>query len=128
MKFKITLIVTILLTACVFDSGGSEIVDDYTIGWIDTKCTMTIVRGPIGQMDGQIYSIGWNADFIIAKRHPNCDQSITDYFIIDIAKNAVGSEDARIGVFGPFNEIDFKLKRDEFRLPNSMDFTLEPYR
>mgnify|MGYP000322774759 CR=1 FL=1 len=126
MKFKIILIVTILLTACVFDSGGSEIVDDYTISWIDTKCTMTIVRGPIGQMEGQIYSIGWNADFIIAKRHPKCDQSITDYFIIDIEKNAVGSEDARLGVFGPFNEVDFKLKRKEFRLSNSMDFTLEP--
>lgn len=43
-------------------------------------------------MEGQIYHIGWDSNYIIAKRHPDCDKSKTDYFIIKFK----GSEPFRL--------------------------------
>jgi len=126
MKLKLILLATLLTTSCSFFDRSSEIVGDYTFGYIDSRCEMTIFYGPIWQMDGQIYAIGWDEDFIIAKRNPDCNKSITDYFIIDIAKNSVGSEDSFLGVFGPFTENEFILKREYFGVPQTMSFTLEP--
>ena len=137
MKISITVIFGIVLTSCgLFDSDSEGITGEYTIGWIDTECTRTIRYGPIGQMEGEIYELGWDEDFILAKRHPFCKKSETDFFIIDINKNAgrgkvdVGGRkdipciyDCRFGVFGPYNEETFNSKRRELGVPGALRFT-----
>ena len=59
----------------------------------------------------------------LAKRHPECDQGVTDYFIIDINKNA---RSVKAGVFGPFNEHEFINRRESLGVPESLGFSLNP--
>ena len=115
-----------MLTGCVFDSGSKTLVGEYSVGWIDISCTMTIYNGPLGLMEGQIYHVGWDSDFIIAKRHPDCDKSKTDYFIIDIKENQKEKYSQTKGVYGPLDLERFNQLFGQLGIPKSVTFSYEP--
>ena len=126
MSKLIVFLVYIILSGCVFDSGSKDLVGEYNVRWIDTGCTMTIARGPAGLMEGQIYHLGWNEDFIIAKRHPECKQDETDYFIIDIKENQIEQYSQTRGVYGPLTESQFKIIFTELGIQKNLVFNYEP--
>jgi len=113
---KLILVSSLLVSCGIFDSGGKELVGGYSVGWVDTPCSMQLYHGERGITKGQVFSVGFNNKFIIAKRHPECNQNITDYFIIKV--NDI--------VFGPLNENEFMQKRKELGVPINLDFTLNP--
>lgn len=120
---KIFILYSSLVSCAWFDSGEKKIIGDYVVGWIDISCSMSIIKDHHFQMKGQIYAVGWNEEFIIAKRHPECNQDITDYYIIDINKNSLS---VKAGVFGPFNENEFIHQKTAHKVPNEIGFTLKP--
>lgn len=124
---KYLLIILFTIPGCgLFDSGSKTLVGEYSVGWIDTSCSMAISIGPLGMMEGQIYHIGWNNDFIIAKRHPNCDKSKTDYFIIDINENQKEHHSQSRGVYGPLDKKAFDKAFVELGIPKSVSFSFKP--
>ena len=127
MKHLITITAVCLLNACgVFDSGSTNLTGEYDVGWIDTGCSMKIYRGPLGLMEGQVFHLGWNQDFIIAKQHPNCDQAETSYFIINIKENQSVAFSQTDGVYGPMDEYRFLELFKEMGIPKEVRFTYEP--
>lgn len=119
------LALSLSISSCVFDGSTHGLVGDYQIGWIDTECSMTVSRGPIGLFEGKVVELGWDSDFILVKRHQRCDSSNEDYFIIDIDRDMEGSEDQRMGVFGPFAHDEFIAERTELNVPKDLGFTLK---
>lgn len=127
MKFISYLFILVTLSGCgLFDGGSKHLTSEYDIGWIDTGCTMTIYRGPIGLMEGKIHHVGWNEDFIIAKQHPECDESRTSYFIINIRENQSVASSQTVGVYGPLTAEDFHSQFDRMGIPKELVFSYEP--
>ena len=117
----------IILSGCgLFDSDFTTLVDDYSVGWIDSSCSMTLYNGPLAIMEGQIYQIGWNEEFIIAKRHPDCNRTLTDYFIVDIKENQKVQYSQTAGVYGPLSLDAFNEKLIALGVPSSVTFNFEP--
>ncbi|MDO3384856.1 hypothetical protein QWI17_03270 [Gilvimarinus sp. SDUM040013] len=126
MKSYLFVIVLILAGCGLFDSGSKTLVGEYSVGWIDISCTMKIYNGPLGLMEGQIYHVGWDNDFIIAKRHPNCDKSKTDYFIIDLQENQTEKYSQTKGVYGPLDLDQFNQMFGQLGIPKSVAFSYKP--
>lgn len=115
------------LSGCgLFDNGSKNLVGEYDVGWIDTGCSMKIYRGSLGLMQGQIYHVGWNNDFIIAKQHPNCDQAVTLYFIINIKENQSVAYSQTVGVYGPLVENEFQRLYKKMGISSEVKFSYEP--
>ena len=113
------------LTSCgVIDGDSTSLVGGYSVGWVDSKCSMQIYHGEKGLTEGQIYYVGWDERFIIAKRHPNCNNKLTDYFIVEVDAES----DNRLEglVHGPYNFEQFEQQRLRLKVSETLEFTLEP--
>ena len=127
MKVIFYLLLVFTISACgLFDSGSKNLTTEYDVGWIDTDCSMKIYRGPLGLLEGQIFHVGWNSDFIIAKQHPECDKDETMYFIINIKENQSVAYSQTEGVYGPLPESEFRKLYKEMGIPSEVKFTYEP--
>ncbi len=63
---------------------------------------------------GDIFAIGHNDSFIIAKQHQNFNEE-TNYYLINIKKNEeVNSK----GIYGPLNNIEFEKMKANFNIKN----------
>ena len=118
MKIRkpICMIGFLILSSChLFDNGSDQIIGKYEIMWIDTHNTRSIGErtGPTGSwtlVPQYVFAVGHNSDFIIAKQHPTSgfesgyeiDQTITNYFIIDIRSETK--------VLGPMDRLEFDKK------------------
>jgi hypothetical protein len=84
------------ISSCAwFDqSDHKRIIGDYEVGWNDLVRNRNITK-PIKDcsgcfnvlVDGYVFAIGHNDNFIIAKQHLGNDTATTYYFIIDINGN-----------------------------------------
>jgi hypothetical protein len=81
---------------------------------------------PSGSVDlviGQtVFAVGWNAEFIIAKRHPSegteatkINKSVTEFYILNVATEKL---------VGPLNEVEFWKQRSLLGVPGDLGFTL----
>jgi hypothetical protein len=126
MKLIQIFLLSFFLAACgLYEPPDIKITDEYSVGEVNGLCNMTIHKGEKWQMEGEVYAVGWNEKFILVKRHPKCNQNVTDYFIIDIDRNRIAAP-VLSGVFGPFNEHEFIQKRKDFGVPEGLDFSLKP--
>lgn len=109
-KIFLLIIVLITLNSCIFfDNGSRTIVGDYNLTWIDTPENQFISLPNKTIVDGYVFAVGHNDNFIIAKQHPNAgfdgnyeiNTLVTNYFIIKI----VSTEPE---VLGPLNQSEFK--------------------
>ena len=61
-----------------------------------------------------VVAYGWNADFIIAQRHPDGDSSVTEWYILTVIERAV---------HGSFDETEFQQARQDLGVPAALDFS-----
>jgi len=111
----------------VFDSGNKDLIDGYSLTWIDSKWNQSIYKGE-EQIPGYIFDVEYNDQFIIAKQHPlkngfysKPNYEITNFYIIDITKNKSGYKK---GIFGPMSENDFNELSENLKIKKILKFKI----
>ncbi|KQZ34145.1 DUF3997 domain-containing protein [Duganella sp. Root1480D1] len=122
-----------LLTGCwqsvIFDE---KITGPYRLSAIDISEQMSVcyeLKGKdscVGRIEETVFSVGWSEQFIVAKQHPSNDRSVTNYFIIDIQKDAELLDPSE-SVTGPLTEAEYQEKSKSMSLP-AFSRTLEDLR
>jgi hypothetical protein len=79
----------------------------------------------IGLVDGMVFAVGNNENFIIVKQHPRMfpdppNKAITHYFIIQVIKK--GSLSPEKLVVGPMNLDQFNKKRHDLAISDEVTF------
>jgi hypothetical protein len=74
-------------------------------------------RGP-----AVVFAAGADARHVIAKRHPPGDRAVTEYYIVDRARD--GSTADRRAVTGPLTAAEFVAARSRVGVSPSLRFTL----
>ena len=120
LLFALSLYVMLLLAGCgnVYDE---HLIGCYCLGAIDTYeqmsvyyCSPTDVE--IGRINDNVFSVGWNSRYIVARRHPGNDRSITNYYFLDMTKDSLYA-DPSVSVTGPLLKEEFMQKQRELGLP-----------
>ena len=100
-----------------------ELPGKYCIQATDTLDQMSIAKMPSdggnlygGVIGKTVFAVGWNDRFIIVKRHPEGDKSITEFYIIRVSDGHEG---------GPWAEAGFNAERKKLGVPKNLTFTLE---
>ena len=117
-----------LLNSCAWlhESEHQKIAGEYEVGWNDIESNRAITK-PIENfdggyhiiVDGYVYAVGHNENYIIAKQHQSFETE-TNYYLIDIKKN---SKDHSKGIYGPLNKIEFEKIKKELNI-QSINFDL----
>ncbi len=71
----------------------------------------------IGRISETVFSVGWNDRFIVAKQHPSNNRSITNYFILEMARDSQLA-DPSASVTGPLSAAAFEKKVASLGLPS----------
>jgi len=61
----------------------------------------------IGRIPETVFSVGWNEHFIVAKQHPLNNRSVTNYFILEIARDSKFADPSE-SVTGPLSAAEFE--------------------
>jgi hypothetical protein len=82
----------------------------------------------IGVVPPTLFAVGYDDDYIIAKRHPcnghglsSINKEVTHYYIVPLKYEVHHSPDENR--IGPLSEKDFLAKRKELKIPDSLTFT-----
>ena len=116
-----------LLSGCfAFSAYDKKIDGPYRLVAIDTMDQMSVSYdvgdgGSIGRIDATVFTAGWNKDFIVAKRHPAKNRTITEYYYLTRSSDSKYA-DPSTSVTGPLSETDFNAKKKLLGLP---EFTIE---
>ena len=93
----------------------------------DTRTQMSLCEilpsgSGLGIIEQTVFAVGWNSDFIIAKRHPSegfdttdIDKAVTEFYILNVATEKL---------LGPLDETEFATQRASLTLPDGLTFTL----
>lgn len=89
--------------------------------WIDDPKAVTLSYdlgngASTPRVDEQVFSVGYDGRYVVAKQHPNRDKRVTNYFIIDVQKDSKMAANKDV-VTGPLNEQEFQKKVKELKLP-----------
>lgn len=118
-----SLVLATLLSGCFawFDSGVEWRDGLFAVIWVDTYESMSLGyeggRGCYATVIGpEVFAVGSNSRYIVAKQHPNGNKSITNYFIVDKSQDC-HLRRAPNTVLGPLPEAAFLAKSAELKLP-----------
>ena len=108
------------LASCGF-VHDEKITGPYRLVAIDVSEQMsvcyTLEKGDcIGRIPETVFSVGWNDRFIVAKQHPSNNKSVTNYFILEMARDSQLAEPSA-SVTGPLSAAAFKEKVAPLGLP-----------
>jgi hypothetical protein len=126
------LITGILLTAC---SGMYEkhLTGNYYLtktDYADEELSLSykLENGDyIGVVNPTLFAVGYDDDYIIAKNHPQIrgaftfNKNVTYYYIVPLKYKVHHSPDENR--IGPLSEEEFKAKRKELKMSDSLTFT-----
>ena len=70
----------------------------------------------IGRIPETVFSVGWNERFIVAKQHPSNNKAVTNYFILEMARDSKLA-DPSASVTGPLSAVAFEEKAASLGLP-----------
>jgi len=129
-NFFLSILFMGILTCCWYRGFAYEeqIQDYYYFIAVDDEKYMCIAYnnggGAFNVISSTVFAVGYNENFIIAKRHPSqsfepINKTITNYYIISI-KNNPNNE-----AIGPLTLEQFYEKRKELNVPDSIKFTKE---
>ncbi len=112
----------LLTSGCgLFDSGVEWRSGPYALTWVDlpnqVRFSYDMGQGSWATLiEPQVFAVGANKQYVIAKQHPNGKKDITNYFIIEMR---VGQPWAAIkgAVVGPLSEQSFREKAATLKLP-----------
>jgi len=86
-------------------------------------CFQTGPKTCVSRVDGSVFKVGFNKDYIIAARHPpsgpgvwvSANRSKTDYFFIVRAID--GPDEGPTAIRGPMSAAEFERERANYALP-----------
>lgn len=77
----------------------------------------TLEKGDcVGRIPETVFSVGWNDRFIVAKQHPSNNRSVTNYFILKMARDNKLSDPSE-SVTGPLSAVAFEEQAVSLALP-----------
>ena len=136
---KLVLCVIALVSICACGGFGlayeKHLAGDYYLIAVDTRQEMSVSYRDsnyrniyCGVIYDGLYELGYNEHFILAKKYKEIkdsldwsthsyDKNITEYYIVP-----VDSVNARNKYWGPFTKEEFKRKRKEVGIPDSLQF------
>ena len=103
----------LLLSSCfgLFDNGTDNIVDNYTVTWIDLHAHRALYNTE-EIVPAYVSAVGYNADYLFVKQHPLAGESdskvlesVTHYYLIKRTK----SESQNRPIYGPLSEESFNI-------------------
>jgi hypothetical protein len=116
------LIVAIFLGGCgLVDSGIEWRGGPYALTWIDDPSRVYLARDEGGggwttRVTEQVFAVGWDGRYLVAKQHPKGDRKVVRYFIVDSKKDSAHAS-PESSVIGPLEEGEFKRQSDARTLP-----------
>jgi len=127
--YKVAAVSTLLsLSGCfgLFDSGTDDIVDNYTVTWIDLHARRALYNTE-ELVPAYVSAVGYNSDYLFVKQHPltgDSDsevlESVTNYYLIKRTK----SESQEQPVYGPLSEEAFNTLCHKLEI-NNVTFNTE---
>jgi hypothetical protein len=120
LAFISGIVLALNLAGCGF-VHDEKIVGPYRLAAIDVFEQMgvcyTVEKGDcIGRIPETVFSVGWNDRFIVAKQHPSNNKLVTNYFILEIARDGqLASPSA--SVTGPLSAAAFEKMAASLGLP-----------
>lgn len=115
LKQCLIAVLSLLVTACgAFDSGRPWQDGQFALIWIDNpdEVTLSMDRGQGSWsvlIPEQVFAVGSDSQWIVAKQHPHGDHSQTQYWIVE--------KRAPQHVMGPYSKQDFEQLGVLKRLP-----------
>jgi hypothetical protein len=114
------LVACFLARGCFFDAGRPWSGGPYSIRWIDDPSATTLVRQDQDGwrrelIDEQVFAVGWDGRYLVAKQHPARDKSVTAYFVLDSTRS--DDRDPLAEVSGPLTAEEFARRKTALRLP-----------
>jgi hypothetical protein len=108
------------IAGCIWDNGEEWRDGPYALGWANDAYALQIQYelgggGAITRVDEQVFAVGANAQYIVAKQHPHRDRKVVHFFIIDRAKDNHYLD--REAVIGPLEPWEYAAKKKELILP-----------
>ena len=108
------------LSGCGF-VHDKKIIGPYRLVAVDIDENMGVCYGLasgdcIGRIPETVFSVGANAQFIVAKQHSAHDRSVTNYFILVIADDSELADPGK-SVIGPMSEAAYTVKAQSLGLP-----------
>lgn len=111
-----------LVSGCsLFDSGIEWRSGPYALMWIDTRDNVSLYYDLgdgvlIGRVDTQVFAVGSNDQFVVAKQHPSGNKSTVNYFVLVRGKDSKTADSSAV-VIGPLSALEFERKSKELNLP-----------
>lgn len=105
----------------MIDSGTPWESGPYKLQWLDDPDSVSLlqVEGDhhlVEVVPPQVFAVGLDARYLVAKQHPGGDKQQTHYFIIDRAfETGPRLDPAR--VTGPLTAAEFQLRAKQWGLP-----------
>lgn len=136
MKQRILyLLILSLLSGCLGFDIKQKVVGNYYLIATDEEeqlslsyCEPSDQNGCGGIIEGTVFAVGFNANYIIVKQHPRIfpnppNKNITNYYILPL-KDTMNWR-TKNGLIGPLTLDQFNEKRKELNIPDSLKFTYE---
>lgn len=114
----------LVLAGCGFGKE-SNVDGPYYLVAIDAPNDMSVSYrvgqgGYVERIPPTVFAVGWNQEYLVAKRHPNGHSSVTQYYYLIRGLDSMYAE-PRVSVRGPLSKQEFELVKRENDLP---DFAL----
>lgn len=111
-----------VLSCALFDSGTPWQSGPYKLTWIDDPASVSLLFTPTKQMSlelvpPQVFAVGIDARYLVAKQHPNGDKSITNFYIVARSFERSSSFDSR-ALMGPMNAQTYSTQSKALGLPD----------
>jgi hypothetical protein len=109
------------LSSCNSDSGTPWRGGPFALTWIDSPDNVWLeYRIPDGGshrlVEPRVFAVGWDGHYVVAKQHPDGNRSITNFFVIDAARESPRAELSDV-VSGPLTRDKFEQLSRELHLP-----------
>ena len=126
----LSLVVALGIAAACFpgDGGRRELDDSYVLWAVDARSDMALwYHTP--RLDGlmrvppTVFAAGWDTRHVIAKRHPNGARAVTEYYIIERAKDSAARGNGE-AVTGPLTAAAFRGARTRLGVAPALEFTV----
>lgn len=113
LAVPLTLVVGLVLRGFGF-AHDEHLVGPYYLNAVDIREQMSLAYAledgsRIGRVDATVFAVGWNDRYIVAKQHPTDDRRVTNYFLLEMARDSAYA-DPSASVTGPLTETDFQSK------------------
>lgn len=104
------------LSCSLFDSGTEWKDGPYALLWIDIPADVTLSysnnqRAWSPLVEKQVFAVGSDSRYIVAKQHPDGDRSKTNFYVVDRSRGEFHS------VRGPMSEVEFTKITVQLGLP-----------